>query len=264
MPFSEKDEIRYHTFEAFDEAGVLHASISRQGGVSPAPWDSLNMGGTVGDEPGRVLENHKRVFRAFERPFESRYDVWQVGGARVVCTDAPRNTAVPHERADAILTDAPGVTLLMRFADCVPIFFYDPRRKVVGLAHAGWKGTVEQAAFKTVQAMVERYRSRPEDVLAGIGPSIGPHHYEVGPEVAEQVRASFGADASGLLLSQNGSGSDSAVKFDLWSANRLALERAGVRKIEVSEICTACHPEMWYSHRGEKGKTGRFGALIGL
>ncbi|MCC7129461.1 MAG: peptidoglycan editing factor PgeF [Anaerolineae bacterium] len=264
MPFHQKDTIRYHTFELLDDAGVPHASISRQGGVSPEPWASLNLGGTVGDERPRVLENHRRAFRALSRPFESRYDAWQVHGVEVVCADAPRPIDQPHARADAILTDAPEVTVFMRFADCVPIFLYDPVRQVVGLVHAGWKGTVNQAARVAVQTMVERYRSQPRDILAGIGPSIGPHHYEVGPEVVELVRKAFGADASGLLLGANGSGAKSAVKFDLWNANRLSLEAAGVRQIEVAEICTACHPDMWYSHRGENGKTGRFGALIGL
>lgn len=264
MPFHQKQAIRYHTFESLDDAGVLHASISRQGGVSPEPWASLNLGGTVGDERSRVLENHRRAFQALGRPFESRYDVWQVHGVEVVCTDAPRPLDQPHARADAILTDSPEVTLFMRFADCVPIFLYDPKRRVVGLVHAGWQGTVKQAARVAVQTMTERYRSNPGDVLAGIGPSIGPHHYEVGPEVVELVRKAFGADASGLLHSSNGSEAKSAVKFDLWSANRLSLESAGVQRIEVAEICTACHPEMWYSHRGEYGRTGRFGALISL
>ncbi len=261
---TEGDEIRYHTFKSFDQEGILHGSISRSGGVSPSPWHSLNLGATVGDEPERVQENRRRVFQAFGRPIESLYDVWQIHGTEVVCTDAPRPLNQPHLKADAILTDVVGVTLFMRFADCVPIFLFDPTRRVVGLVHAGWQGTVDQTVMHAIQAMVRCYRCSPADILAGIGPSIGPHHYEVGPEVVAMVNQTFGPDACRLLESRNGTGGEYGVQFDLWNANRLILEKAGVRNIEISEICTACHPEDWYSHRAEKGRTGRFGAIIGL
>ncbi len=264
MPFLQSDEIRYHTFESLEETGVVHAIISRQGGVSPQPWASLNVGGTVGDEAPRVLENRRRSFRALGRKFESLYDVWQVHSTEVVCTDAPRPLDQPHLKADAILTDQPGVTLFMRFADCVPIFLYDPIRQVVGLVHAGWQGTVKKTAAYAVRAMQARYCSRPQDILAGIGPSVGAHHYEVGPEVVVQVQQAFGAEATDLLKSANGGGETSGVQFDLWRANQVVLEEVGVQQIEVANICTACHMEDWYSHRGEKGQTGRFGALIGL
>jgi purine-nucleoside/S-methyl-5'-thioadenosine phosphorylase / adenosine deaminase len=264
MPFQESDTIRYFTFESFSDAGVVHGVITRRGGKSPNPWASLNVGGTVGDDAERVRQNRSLSFRALGRPFESLYDVWQVHGTEVVCTGSPRQVGQPHRKADAILTDQPGVTLFMRFADCVPIFLYDPRRKVVGLVHAGWKGTVDRTLHFALQAMRETYHSRLSEILAGIGPAIGAHHYQVGVEVVEQVKAAFGSDAEALLESPNGSSIKSGVKFDLWGANRLILEEAGVRKIEMSGICTACHLEDWYSHRGENGRTGRFGALIGL
>ncbi len=264
MPFHQPDRIRYYTFDLLDEAGVLNAAITRRGGVSPQPWDSLNVGGTVGDDPDRVLENRRRMFQALGRTIESLYDVWQVHGAEVVCASAPRRPDEEHRKADIILTDQPGVTLLMRFADCVPIFLFDPLKKVVGLVHAGWKGVVQQTAFFAIQAMQRSYGSSPANILAAIGPSIGPHHYEVGPEVVAQVQQTFGADASELLqpsLNQNGGG---RAYLDLWSANRLILQRAGVRRIEIAGICTACAVEDWYSHRAEHGRTGRFGALIAL
>jgi len=177
----------------------------------------------------------------------------------VICTDAPRPQQVTHKKADAILTDNPEVTLFMRFADCVPILFFDPVKKVVGLAHAGWRGTVNQIATATVEKMVSVYGCCSEDIEAGIGPSIGPEHYEVGPEVVQQVRENFGPQAAFLLKSRNGS-----TYFDLWEANRFLLKKAGLMKIEISGLCTACHPQDWFSHRGEQGKTGRFGALIAL
>jgi len=187
------------------------------------------------------------------------YDVWQVHSAEVICTDVPRPRDITHKKADAILTDNPKITLFMRFADCVPILFFDPVKKVVGVAHAGWQGTVKGVVTATVDKMASEYGSRPSDIRTGIGPSIAAHHYEVGPEVVHQVRESFGTKADSLLPSQNGS-----VYFDLWAANHHLLELAGVREIEISGLCTACHPEDWFSHRGERGQTGRFGALIAL
>lgn len=147
----------------------------------------------------------------------------------------------------------------MRFADCVPILLHDPLKHVVGIAHAGWLGTVRDVAKATVETMRERYDSRPADVIACIGPSIGPDHYEVGQDVIAQVEQTFGADAS-LMLPRHGS----RTHFDLWKANQYLLERAGVHQIELAGICTACHTDDWFSHRAEKGKTGRFGALISL
>jgi YfiH family protein len=264
MPFHQDDLIRYYTFESLSDAGVAHAVITRLGGVSPAPWASLNVGGTVGDDPSRVLENRRRSFLALGQPLESLFDVWQVHGADVVCAQNPRSPGSPHLKADAILTDQSGITLFMRFADCVPIFLFDPIHRVIGLVHAGWSGTVQFIVARAVETMQARYGSRPQDVLAGIGPSIGAHHYPVGPEVVQSVRQAFGLDASELLHCPDGGDPESEVQFDLWNANSLVLQRAGVQRIEVSGICTACDLDDWYSHRGEKGRTGRFGALIAL
>jgi YfiH family protein len=259
MPFRDSATIRYLTFDLLDEAGLTHAVFTRRGGLSPEPWSSLNVGGLLGDDPERVYGNRVLSFEALERAPESVYDAWQVHGTEVICTTSARHASESHRKADVILTDQPDVTLFMRFADCVPIFVFDPRKQVVGLAHAGWKGTIEGVAPRTVKTMSEVYGSKSGDILASIGPSIGPHHYEVGAEVAEQVWNNFGRDSDALLTTTNG-----AIHFDLWATNRLLLERAGVKEIEMCGICTACHLEDWYSHRGERGKTGRFGALIAL
>lgn len=264
MPFQQPDSIRYYTFESLlDHKGLKHAVFTRRGGVSPAPWAALNLGGTVGDDPQRVAENRELAFRTLGRPGDSLFDVWQVHSSEVVCARSPRLPDVPHLKADAILTDQPGITLFMRFADCVPILLFDPQKRVIGLVHAGWKGTVIRTAAQAVRRMRLEYGSVPADILAGIGPSIAAHHYEIGEEVVEQVRGAFGEDASGLLSSVDGD-QVSGVQFDLWQANRLILEQEGVKRIEISGICTACHLEDWYSHRGEKGKTGRFGVLMGF
>ena len=259
MPFHQSGSIKYFTFDNMDDPAITHAVFTRQGGVSPAPWDSLNVGGYIGDALEHTYINRVRSFEAMGRDPATVYDVWQVHSANVICTDAPRLKDVPHKKADAILTDNPAITLFMRFADCVPILFFDPVRKVVGVAHAGWQGTVKRVVTATVEKMVSVYGSRPTDIRAGIGPSIAAHHYEVDSDVVQRVRDAFGVQAASLLPSQNGS-----VHFDLWAANRLLLEQAGVKEIETSGLCTSCHPEDWFSHRGEKGRTGRFGALIAL
>ncbi len=224
------------------------------------PWASLNLGGTVGDERECVVENRRRMFEAVDLPVESLYDAWQVHGDRVMVIDAPRPLTREHEKADALITNKHDVTLLMRFADCVPIFLYDPVKQVIGIAHAGWMGTVKKIGLKTVQKMETVFGVNPGDVLAGIGPSIGPNEYEIGDDVIEAVRVAFPDDVEDLLLKkQNGS-----VHLDLWSANRLALIEAGVERIEIAGISTAAHTDDWFSHRAENGKTGRMGALIAL
>ena len=258
MPFQSATGLRYYQFEHLGE-GLTQAVFTRQGGCSPAPWDSLNLGGTVGDELPRVRANRDRALAALNRAPGSVYDVWQVHGVDVAIAEAPRPLDAPHLQADTILTNTPGVTLLMRFADCVPIFLHDPVRKVIGISHAGWMGTVRGTLRFAVAAMQARFGSRPGDILAGIGPSIGPDHYEVGPDVVAQVRQAFGQRASTLLVDHAGT-----PHFDLWAANRLTLEAAGVRQVELAGLCTACHTGDWYSHRAEKGRTGRFGAILAL
>ncbi len=159
MTFANNNGIRYYSFDIFPSS-VKQAVFTRQGGISPAPWNSLNVGGTVGDDADRVRENRARSFAALERPFSSLFDVWQVHSADAVFADAPRPPDVEHAKADIIFTDKPKVTLYMRFADCVPILLYDPQKGVVGLAHAGWLGTVRGVSSAAVRAMAARYGSQ--------------------------------------------------------------------------------------------------------
>ncbi|RPI93484.1 MAG: peptidoglycan editing factor PgeF [Chloroflexi bacterium] len=256
MAFIQHNGIRYYQFDTLQ---TRHALFTRRGGVSPDPWGSLNVGGTVGDDLERVHENRILSFQALGCSPESIFDVWQVHSVEAVCAQAPRPPEQPYRQADIILTDQPDITLFMRFADCVPIMLHDPRKGVVALAHAGWMGTLRGVASTTVAAMKKNYGSHPSDILAAIGPSIGPDHYEIGADVILQVMQKHGDEAQLFLKSHHGK-----IHFNLWEANRLSLERAGVCQIEVSEICTACHTEDWFSHRAEKGRTGRFGALISL
>jgi YfiH family protein len=258
MSFSQAEGIRYYKFSLFPNE-LIQAVFTRQGGVSPSPWDTLNVGGTVGDEAARVRENRIRTFAAAGRMLESMFDVWQVHSADAVVTTTPRPPETSYHKADIILTDRPEVTLYMRFADCVPVLLYDPRKAAVAMAHAGWLGTVRGASRAAVQAMIANYGSNPADILAALGPSIGVDHYEIGAEVVEQVAKAFGPDTRQLIETRNGT-----TFLDLWAANTAQLRQSGVKHIEVSGLCTACHTADWFSHRAEKGRTGRFGALIAL
>lgn len=258
MSFRDVGPLRVFEFESLSGNGLVHGAFTRRGGVSPAPWASLNVGGTVGDEATRVRENRRQMLAAVGLSLESVFDVWQVHSGVVVAAEGPRGDA-PLTQADAIVTDVPGVALMMRFADCVPILLYDPVRPAIGLVHAGWLGTVRQIARKAVGEMVERYGSRPVDLIAALGPSIAAHHYAVGPEVVVAVRESLGEGAGPHLKE-----SDEGARLDLWSANVALLRDAGVQEIEVSGLCTACETPDWYSHRAEQGRTGRFGAVLAL
>lgn len=256
MSIIQHNGLRYFQFVSLH---TKHAIFTRHGGVSPDPWGSLNVGGTVGDDLTRVRENRNISFRAMDRDPESMFDVWQVHSADAVCARAPRPSGESYRQADIILTDQEEVTLFMRFADCVPLLLHDPRLGVIGVAHAGWMGTLRDVATSSINAMRKNYGSDPADIIVGVGPSIGPDHYEIGADVILQVMQKFGEDSERVLKSHSGK-----IHFNLWEANRMLLERAGVQHIELSGICTACNTNDWYSHRAEKGRTGRFGALISL
>ena len=258
MPFLEKNELRYYSFDIFSNA-VTQAIFTRRGGVSPAPWNSLNLGGAVGDDPARVTENRIRVFRTMGCEPASIHDVWLVHGTRIIYADAPRPLDQPSAKADIIFTDNPNVSLFMRFGDCVPILFHDPKKNVIGIAHAGWMGTVRGVVKSAVKGMQSHYGCKPENIIAGIGPSIGLDHYEVGVDVITKFQEKYNMYADQILQTRNG-----GTYLDLWTANAIQLQNAGVEQIQISGVCTACHLDDWFSHRAEKGKTGRFGALMTL
>jgi YfiH family protein len=156
------------------------------------------------------------------------------------------------------------VALSLRFADCTPIIVYDPAHHALGVAHAGWRGTVSKIAVALVEAMSDAFGSEPAALIAGIGPSIGPCCYEVGEEVIAAARTAFEReverrDGWPLLFSDG-----AATYLDLWSANRVLLEWTGVRQIETARLCTACHRQRFFSHRAEAGKTGRFAMVAAL
>jgi YfiH family protein len=259
VPFYQAGAKKYYRFSSLENQGIVHAIFTRHGGVSPAPWKSLNFGGSVGDDVKRVLLNRESALSSVNLKPENVYDTYQIHSTEIVLTDQPLSPNEPHVKADAIVTNSPNITLMMRFADCVPILLFDPVNRVIGISHAGWVGTINKIAGKTVLKMKLKYGTRPKDVLAAIGPSIGPDHYSVGFDVIEKVRSSFGAEADRLIIDNQGKS-----YFDLWKANQVVLNEVGVIRIEVSGICTNCNMDDWYSHRGEHGKTGRFGVVIDI
>jgi len=249
-------KLSYYTFSTLDDYNLVHGVFMRCGGVSPAPWASLNMATSVGDSKESVIENRRRITNCLSLKEDSIYDVWQVHSNRVVFAESPRKPNQPHEKADAIITNDPSVTIMMLFADCVPIMMYDPKNNVAAITHAGWQGTVNQIVSETVVSMRENYACKPEDIIACIGPSICADHYEIGEEVSEEVERSF-EKTQQILIRKNGK-----IHMDLQYANRVILENNGIKKIQKSNICTACNISDWYSHRAENGQTGRFAAII--
>jgi len=263
----ERDGLAVYRFDSLPSRGVDAFVSARNGGVSASPYASLNLGLGVEDDPAAVLENRRRLFSAFDLPLER--SVWgeQVHGdgvAVVAIGDAGRGSVDQGSRvpqADALVTDVPGMPLCVTVADCTPVFLYDPGRAAVGLVHAGWRGTVARISSRAVAAMRSSYGSDPADIVAAIGPSIGPQSYEVGGEVVDRVRDAFGERADRLLEPLG----DGGARLDLWAANALDLEEAGVepRRIEVAGVSTPEALDRFYSHRAE-GPTGRFIAAASL
>lgn len=259
MQFFENQDLPYLRFETFPENGQLsHAVFTRRGGVSPAPFDSLNLSVSVPDEKARVYANRRRAYGLYDRDTHSVVHAHLVHGADVArVTRADDGTWA--SRVDGIITDEPGCALTMNFADCAPIMLFDPQRQAIGLGHAGWKGAVVDLPGALVRAMQQTFGSRPQSLLAAVGPCIGPCCYEVGPDVIAAVQDAF-AQPDDLLLYNGGP----RPHFDLPAANRRNLQLAGVSHVELSGLCTACRTDLFYSHRAEKGRTGRFGTILML
>ncbi len=239
---------------------LKHGIFTRQGGTSQAPFDSLNLGGNVGDDPRSVRHNHERMYAALGVDDRAACTVWQVHGNDVIIAHAPVKGRRWLAFADAMVTDKADTALSMRFADCVPILFFDPVRGVIGMAHAGWRGLTAGVASNTVHTMTRGYGCKADDIQALIGPSIGPEHYQVGEDVVHAVHSYFGT-LDGLIRRSEADGS---TFLDLWAASALDLRRAGVEQIETAAICTASNTNEFFSHRGERGRTGRFGAVMSL
>lgn len=250
--------IPYYQFERLlEDARVRHAVFTRLGGVSATPYATLNLGRTVGDTVAAVEENHRLALEAVDLKREETVSCYQVHGARVGLVGRGHLRTV-QPATDALVTAEPGTWLLMRFADCVPVLLFDPAVPAVGLAHAGWRGIVAGVIDSTVRAMAHRLGCEPARMWAGIGPAIRACCYTVDTTTAAAVAAACPGDA-GLVRNYGEN-----THLDLPAAVASQLRRAGVGDIEDGGLCTACHTDEFYSHRAERGRTGRFGIVIGL
>jgi YfiH family protein len=257
---------------ALDRYPELLHGISTRRSPGGEDWNLSARRGTPDHPPGweRALSNRETLARVLGVPLKRMVGCQQVHGSAVAVVgpeDAGRGMspeAPSVQGADAMVTDCRGLYLMALSADCPPVVLYDPVRRAIGLAHSGWKGTVARIAANTVEAMVDNFGSEPDDIVAAIGPGIGPCCYEVGPNVVEAVESAFfGAwDPPDPLLEKR----DGGTYFNLWGGIQRALLEAGLRpeSVSVERVCTADNPVVFYSHRGEKGLCGLFGAVVGI
>ncbi|WP_159467078.1 peptidoglycan editing factor PgeF [Dyadobacter sp. 3J3] len=237
-------------FTAF--TNLVTAESTRHGGVSPVPFNSLNLGGSTTDSPENVLENNNRFFTSLNIDFEKVAKSHQVHGAEILVVTVPGR----YEGFDAMITHVPNIHLAVTIADCTPILIFDPVKKVVAAIHAGWRGTVQQIVLKTGLAMQKEYGTIPEDCLAYVGTCIDECSFEVGEDVADNFGSAFKR------------WDDQKNKFfvDLKSANREQLISFGIKpeNVEVSPFSTVLNNEDYFSYRYENGLTGRMLVTIGL
>lgn len=253
------------------EAAVRHAIFTRRGGVSAAPFASLNASISTGDDPAAVRANRERMAAALGLPLVSTRPVH---GDAIVVVRPDGADGLWAERlvatdADAMITDASGFGLFWAFADCVPILLYDPRHRAIALVHGGWRGSARAIAPKTVRAMTDAYATRPADLLVGIAPAIGDCCYRASDEMLQRFHENPEAWSAACFVERpaDAPGNDGPGTYvDLRESNRRQLVAVGLRSehIEMSGICTGCRGDLFYSHRMERGHTGRFGVAIGL
>lgn len=243
-----------------------HGFSTRLGGVSPSPWDSLNLRPAQGDGEAALRENYRRFFAALGLD-ETRAVLSQqthtANIRRVTEADAGKGLTRPRDYTDvdALITDVPDLPLTVFSADCGTILLHDPIQRAVGAVHAGWRGCAAGIVEKTVQAMADAYGSRPADLRVALGPCIGPCCFETDDDVPAAMRAALGHDAEPYITRRG-------AKFhvDLAGLNRQWLLRAGLAPahIAVSDLCTACHPALFWSHRKMGDRRGAQVAVIAL
>lgn len=254
-------ELISYQFKSIDGREVVHAIFTRLGGLSREPYAALNVGRSVGDDADVVAANVERVYRAVGVRPESVVTPYQVHSNRVQAVGAEHGgQVIPN--TDGLITNTPGLALLLRFADCQPILLYDPLRHALGLAHAGWRGVAKGMARRAVEAMAETFGTRPADLRVGLGPAIGACCYRVGDEVAAAMGYTLPDWEAAMQPDPSGEG----WRLDLSAANAQQLAAAGVRvrHVERAGLCTSCHHDEFFSHRADGGRTGRFAAIAYL
>ena len=278
-------EMEYLTFPSLENTGLVkHLFTTRLGGVSEGMYATLNLSFQRGDDPDRVLVNYERVAEVLGCKATDIVASHQTHTTNIrKVTEEDRGKGVTSQRdyedIDGLITDVPGIALACFYADCVPLYFVDQKHRAIGLAHSGWRGTVEEMGRCMIEKMQETYGTRPEDLYAAVGPSICRDCYEVSEDVAEVFRERFDDDEVEQIISElNAAGvlSGSRIvnpgrvpgkyQLDLWMANAVILRRAGIplTQIAVTDICTCQNPDYLFSHRASDGKRGNLGAFMML
>lgn len=258
--------IPFITIPEWQQKGVEIAFTTRQGGISDVPYHSFNLGLHVGDKQENVINNRQLLLQVFNVNLDQMVSCQQVHGNMVKAVDQSHagSGAKAYDTAmagiDGMICNTPGIFLTTFYADCLPVYLFDPIEMAIGIVHSGWKGTIGRISGKAVAKMADQYSSHPEDIQVFIGPGIGACCFEIQLDLLRKVKAEFGSIDAIIIRDEK------RYKWDLVETNRIILCEEGIRleNIYTCDICTACNPEIFYSYRREKGSTGRMGAVIGL
>ena len=273
MNIETRNNVSFLTFDSFKTAGVKHGFSTRIGGVSEGVFDSLNLGFNRGDSDENVRENYHRIASALDMNYERMCLSKQTHTTNVIIVDEKDagnglTKPLPYDDVDGLITNVKDMPLVTFYADCVPLFFYDPVKEVVALSHSGWRGTVGKIGKVTIEKMHDAFGCEPSDILCGIAPSICKDCYEVSADVAEEFVKAFGEDHKSELLRPSTFNPDDKDKYmlDLWAACRLVFLEAGIPEehIEITNYCTRCNPKLFYSHRIMGANRGSLAAFISL
>jgi len=255
--FAQKGMVRYLESETLKACGFLtHAFLTRWNGASEGKFSSLNFSVREGDEKERVARNWEIFAGAFRIPPSQFVMISQIHGDRVIVADGLTDPSSLHSpiQCDAVITASKFVAIGIKTADCVPILLADRVRRVIGAVHAGWRGTSLNIVAKSIQVMAERFSSRPEDILAAIGPAVGPCCYQVDEKVFSSSKGDRDWESAFQRCAQDG-----RWMLDLPLANRMQMLSMGLppENISCPGICTSCRTDLFFSHRAEKEGTGR-------
>lgn len=262
-------ETPYLSYPLLEKTGIVrHGFSTRLGGASGGYFSSLNLSFDRGDDKEAVMENFRRIGRSLGVRCEDMVLSRQTHTTNVrVVTEEDRGKGIIKERdytdVDGLVTNIPGICLVTSYADCVPLYFVDPVRKVIGLSHSGWRGTVGKIGKKTVQVMQEKFASEPADILAAVGPSVCMDCYEVSSDVIGRFKENFDEKFWGELFYEK---PDGKYQLDLWKANELILLESGIvpEHIAITNVCTHCNSKILYSHRASGKKRGNLCGFLAL
>ncbi len=256
------DGVPFLTFTKMEKTGVKHGFSTRLGGVSEGIFSSMNLSYHRGDRLEAVDENYRRMGRAIGFTLAQRVFSNQIHSTEIKIV-SKEDCGKIMTGMDGLMTDKSGICLVTSYADCVPLFFYDPVKRVIAASHSGWKGTVGRIGKKTVEKMQEVYDSDPNDIFAAIGPSICRECYEISEDVAIKFREEFPNDWYRQFMKEKGNGK---YQLDLWKTNELILLDAGINSdhLDITDVCTCCNPNLLFSHRASRGKRGNLAGFICL